>query len=95
MRLHTPFKDLGYRPDVSAATIVSTNFLRWLTIMDVRPKPASAGAIDVNAMECHRSSFGKKVAVIVDSFEVSIEHPLNLLGRSSMWSSYKHHNCLK
>ena len=34
-------------------------------------------------------SFGKKVVIIIDGFEVFIEHPSNLEGT---WSSYKYHN---
>ena len=41
---------------------------------------------------CFQESFGKKVAVIIDSFEIFIERPSNLRARTSTWSSYKHHN---
>jgi len=41
---------------------------------------------------CHRGSFGKKVGVIIDCFEIFIEHLSNLEGRASTWYSYKHHN---
>ena len=41
---------------------------------------------------CDQESFGKKVAVIIDCFEIFIERPLNLRARTSTWSSYKHHN---
>ena len=37
-------------------------------------------------------SFGKKVAVILDRFEVFIERPSNLCARACTWSNYKHHN---
>jgi len=45
--------------------------------------------------ECFRASFGTKVALIIDCFEVFIERPSNLLARASTWSSYKHHNTIK
>ena len=45
--------------------------------------------------ECFKVSFGKKVAVIIDCFEVFIERPSNLLARAATWSNYKHHNTLK
>ncbi len=45
--------------------------------------------------ECFRTSFGTKVAVIIDCFEVFIERQSNLSARASTWSSYKHHNTVK
>lgn len=42
-----------------------------------------------------RKHFGKKCAVIIDCFEVFIEHPSNLIARAKTWSSYKHHNTVK
>ena len=40
-------------------------------------------------------SFGKKVAIIIDCFEVFLERPSNLHARACTWSSYKHHNTVK
>ena len=40
-------------------------------------------------------SFGKKVTVVIDCFEVFIEKPTNLLARAQTFSSYKHHNTIK
>ena len=45
--------------------------------------------------ECFRSSFGTKVAVIIDCLEIFLERPSNLPARASTWSSYKHHNTVK
>jgi len=42
-----------------------------------------------------RKSFGLKVAIIIDCFEIFIERPSNLLARAETWSSYKHHNTIK
>ena len=41
---------------------------------------------------CFRSSFGKKVAIVIDCFEIFLERPANLKARSSTWSNYKHRN---
>jgi len=41
---------------------------------------------------CFQESFRKKVAVIIDCFEVFIDRPSNLKARASMWSNYKHRN---
>eukprot|EP00112_Aurelia_sp_Birch-Aquarium-sp1_P000676 Seg1064.14 transcript_id=Seg1064.14/GoldUCD/mRNA.D3Y31 product="hypothetical protein" protein_id=Seg1064.14/GoldUCD/D3Y31 len=40
-------------------------------------------------------SFGNKVTVIIDCFEVFIDRPSNLLARAQTFSSYKHHNTAK
>jgi len=37
----------------------------------------------------------KKVAVILDCFEIFIERPSNLKARTMTWSNYKHHNTVK
>ena len=42
--------------------------------------------------ECFIESFGKKVAIIIDCFEVFIEWPSNLQARAYTWSNYKHEN---
>ncbi|CAH3103477.1 unnamed protein product [Pocillopora meandrina] len=45
--------------------------------------------------ECFQYSFGKRITVIIDCFEIFIEKPSNLLARSETSSSYKHHNTIK
>ena len=42
--------------------------------------------------ECFRVSFGGRVAVIIECFEIFIERPSNLLARAA---TYKHHNMAK
>ena len=44
---------------------------------------------------CFLKSFGKKVAVVIDCFEIFIERPSNLQARTATWSNYKHHNTVK
>jgi len=46
-------------------------------------------------LECFHSSFGTKVAIIIDCFEVFIERPSNLKARAITWSNYKYHNTVK
>ena len=53
------------------------------------------GTLRATMPECFRASFGTKVAVIIDCFEVFIERPSNLQARASTRSSYKHHNTIK
>lgn len=45
--------------------------------------------------ECFKVSFGSKVAVVIDCFEIFIERPSNLQARALTWSQYKHHNTAK
>ena len=44
---------------------------------------------------CFQTSFGKKVVVIIDCFEIFIDWPFNLSACASTWSNYKHHNTAK
>ena len=44
---------------------------------------------------CFQESFGKKVSIIIDCFEIFIERPSNLEARATTWSNYKHKNTVK
>lgn len=44
---------------------------------------------------CFQASFDKKVAVIIDCFEVFIDRPSNLKARAQTYSNYKAHNTIK
>ena len=44
---------------------------------------------------CFQQSFGKKVAIIIDCFEIFIERPSDLEARAITWSNYKHKNTAK
>ena len=98
LRLDCPLQDFAYRFDVSVAT-VSRILLKWLTILDTKLRPLikwpEREVLWIFTPACYRASFGKKVVVIIDCFEVFIDRPSNLLGRASTWSSYKHHNTVK
>ena len=45
--------------------------------------------------ECFQDSFGKKVTVIIDCFEVCITRPSGLYARAQTFFSYKNHNTVK
>ncbi len=98
LRLDSPLQDFAYRFDVSLAT-VSRILLKWLTILDTKLmsliKWPEREVLWKSTPACYRASFGKKVVVIIDCFEVFIDRPSNLLGRACTWSSYKHHNTVK
>lgn len=67
--------------------------------MDIRLKPLVVWPNHENLRrttpDCFRVSFGNKVAVVIDCFEVFIECPSSLLARAATWSSYKQHNTVK
>ena len=46
-------------------------------------------------LDCFQALFGKKVAVVIDCFEMFCECSSNLKAQASMWSYYKHHNTVK
>lgn len=98
LRLNCQIQDLAYRFSVSVSTI-SRIFLKWLSTMDRRLSLLvlwpDRDALMKTMPVCFQSSFGKKVAVILDCFEVFLERPSNLHARACTWSQYKHHNTVK
>jgi len=42
-----------------------------------------------------RCSFGNRITVILDCFEVFVERASNLLASAQSWSNYKHHHTIK
>ena len=98
LRLNVHLQDLAYRFVVSVTT-VSRIFSFWMVVMDVRLKfmiswPEREQLWKTMPM-CFQYAFGKKVTVVIDCFEVFIEHPSNLLTRAQTFSTYKHHNTIK
>ena len=51
--------------------------------------------LQISMPQCFIDSFGKKIAVIIDCFELYIDQPKNLTARNLTWSSYKHHHTAK
>ena len=98
LRTNRTNEDLSYCFGVSPATI-SRTLLKWLKQMDIRLRNLilwpDRDALWKTMPECFRRSFGTKVAVIIDCFEIFIERPSNLKARAITWSNYKHHNTIK
>ena len=98
LRMNSPLLDLAHRFGVSQPT-VSRVLLRWLTAMDIRPSPLirwpDRESLRAAMPLCFQERFGKRVAVVIDCFEVFMERPTNLLARACTWSNYKHHNTVK
>ena len=98
LRLNCPIQDLAYRFDISIAT-VSRIILKWLIQMDIRLQALiiwpDRDSLRKTMPECFQEAFGRKVAVIVDCFEIFLECPSNLQARAYTWSNYKHKNTVK
>ena len=98
LRTNAANEDLAYRFSVSCATI-SRIIRKWLPQMDRRMDSLifwpERDALQKTMPQSFQQSFGKKVAVIIDCFEIFIERPSNLKARASTWSNYKHHNTVK
>ena len=98
VRLNVPDQDLAYRFDVSLTT-VSRIITHWLMVMDIRLSCLISWPEREDLWrtmpQCFQYSFGKKVTVIIDCFEVFIDRPTNLMARAQTFSNYKHHNTAK
>ena len=98
LRLNVPFQDLAYRFVLSLSS-VSRIFTSWIIAMDLRLScfihwPDREQLWKTMPM-CFQYTFGRKVTVIIDCFEVFINKPTNLLARAQTFSSYKNHNTIK
>ena len=98
LRLGVSVVDLSKRFQVSKTT-VSRIFLDMLEVLYVYLKPLinwpERPELQISMPQCFIDSFGKKIAVIIDCFELYIDQPKNLTARNLTWSSYKHHHTAK
>lgn len=98
LKWNFPLQDLGYRFGVSDSTI-SRVFERWLHAAFWRLKGTivwpSRDEICRTMPQAFYDSFGRKVAVIIDCFEIKIERPSSLQPRCETWSQYKSSNTAK
>ena len=95
LRLNLAINDLSYRFNISRST-TSSVVLKWINVMFVRLRslimwPGKEETISTTPVS-FRQCF-KKVAVIIDCFEIFINKPTNLKALNATWSQYKHqHN---
>lgn len=98
LRLNLPFKYISYRFAVSPTT-ASETFYRCVDILYDKYKCfvfwPERESLQKNVPLCFQESFGKKVAVIIDCFEVFTETPSQNLNAARCWSTYKHHQTVK
>ena len=92
LRTNANIENLSHCFGVSCATI-SRILNKWLPHIDTRLHGLILREVLQKTIpQSFQRSFGKKVAVILDYFEVYIERPSNLRARASTWSNYEHHN---
>ena len=98
LRLDLPIQFLGFLFSVSHATASRT----FNTVLDVLFKRTmflikwpSREELQLTMPGDFLQSFGNRVAVIIDCFEVFTDRPTNLMARAQTWSNYKHHNTIK
>lgn len=99
LRLNLGLQDLAYRCGIHVGT-VSRILHKWISIMSIRLTPCCIIWPEREDLRktmplCFKQSFGSKVAVIIDCFEIFVDRPSNLLARTETWSQYKHHNTAK
>ena len=98
LKLNSPLQDLAYRFNVSVPT-AHRIFDRWIHVMSVRlnflVQWPEQEELQATMPLVFQRNFGKKVAVIIDCFEIFTERPSSLIARAMTWSNYKHHNTVK
>lgn len=98
LKLNSPLQDLAFHFNISVST-TSKIFDRWTHVMSIRLKfliqlPKHEG-LQATMPAVFQRNFGKKVAVIIDCFEIFIERPSSLIARAMTWSNNNHHNTIK
>lgn len=98
LRLSLSLQDLAFRFQISWSTasrichkLIDILHARLTFIIEWPEREVLQATMPMS----FRQTFGCKVAVILDCFEVFIERPSNFLARAQTWSSYKHHNTVK
>lgn len=90
--------DLGYRFGGISDSTVSCTFLRVVDVLYQRLKPLIIWPDKDVLRKTLPMDFRKycpNCVVIIDCFEIFLDHPLNPLARAQTLSSYKHHNTVK
>ena len=99
LRLNTPELDLAYRFGVSNSTISRSFISTIVHVMHERLQhlvywPEREFLRKTMPLQ-FRQSFGLKLQLLLNCFEIVNERPCNLLARAQTWSQYKHHNTIK
>ena len=97
LRLNLGERDLAYRFQIGQAT-VSRYFDQWLDVLYsslsfVIRWPEQGELLKTIPMEFCKHF--RSCVVIINCFEVFIEHPTSLSTRAQTWYNYKHYNTAK
>jgi len=84
LRMNLPSEFISFLFHISPAT-TSRIILKWLKRMDMRLSGLirwpDRDTLRKTMLECFKASFGSKMTVIIDCFEIFMERPSNLLAR--------------
>uniref|UniRef100_A0A672HZR3 THAP-type domain-containing protein n=1 Tax=Salarias fasciatus TaxID=181472 RepID=A0A672HZR3_SALFA len=98
LRLDLPLQHIAHLFGVHRGT-VSAIVQETINVLHVRLAPLvhwpDRDSLQVSMPHQFVETFGKRVAAIIDCFEVFIKRPSNLLARAQTFSHYKHSHTLK
>lgn len=101
LRLNSTFTDLGYRFQIDGTT-ASRTFHRCIIILFKKFKntkivywPEERNFLIFSTPSYFRSIFKEAVTIIIDCFEIFIQHPSMLRAAAQLFSYYKHHTTIK
>lgn len=98
LRLSTTFRGLGYRFGVterSASIIFQKSIILMHDFLHRFVHWPSREELLNSVPQCFLDTFGRKVAVIIDCFEIAIQKPASLKARAETFSQYKQKNTVK
>ena len=97
LRLDLTFRDLGYRFQISQAT-VSRYFVTWVCFLYQQLREIEWFPSKEQVLGTLPHAFYEKyptTVALLDATEIFIETPSDLMLQSTSWSNYKHHTTLK
>lgn len=98
LRLNLPMQHIAYLFGLHRTTIANT-FKETLSVMYTQLLPyirwPDRQSLRVSMPHQFVETFGNKVAVIIDCFEIFMERPSNLHAKAVTYSHYKHNNTMK
>ncbi|XP_067277025.1 uncharacterized protein [Pseudorasbora parva] len=98
LRLNLPIQHIAHLFCVDRKT-VSKTFSNMINVLHARTSPLInwPGRDALHATMPHQfvEAFGKRVAVILDCFEIFIQRPSNLKAQAQSYSHYKHNTTMK
>ncbi len=98
LRLNLPIQHIAHLFHVDRKT-VSKTFSDTINVLHVRISPLinwpGRDALSATLPHKYVEAFGKRVAVILDCFEIFTQRPSNLKAQAQSYSHYKHNTTMK